>query len=364
MRSWLVGMVVVVAALVMSGCQKPVSPLASLVVQPARAAEMGYGIQWQTSLALPEGSRLLYAELLGDRLVTLETGNVVSVVDTATGRILWRSPVGQEIEQFSKPVRVNGTLILSSTRRAHIYGLDTGDLLRVFDLVEVSNTTPLIHEGLMINGSPKGVVFAQELDLGLMRWQYQTGAGVSTNPVMAGPSLVVANDIGNILAFNPTTGGLLWRTDTFGRVSAQPAATERLIYVPSHDQSLYAFVRNTGKQAWRYYATDPLTEEPFLAAGLVVQRVPAQGLVALDENTGEVVWTVEGMSDARPLMVRNDKLYVHHRDSIVAIAVREGDIVEQVRVPAAQVVIADPASATGELYVIRLSGPIMKLSPR
>jgi outer membrane protein assembly factor BamB len=209
------------------------------------------------------------------------------------------------------------------------------------------------------------VVFAQDMELGLVRWQYQTGAGISANPVMAGPSLVVANDVGNVLTFNPETGGLLWRKDTFGRVSAAPAATDRLIYVPSQDQSLYAFVRNTGNQAWRYYATDPLTEKPFLAAGLVIQRVPEEGLVALDENTGELVWKVAGMSDARPLMIRNDNLYVHHRDEIVVVAARDGGIVQRVKVPAAHVVLADPAAGgAGDLYVIRLNGPIMKLTPR
>ena len=364
MRSWVAGIIVIVAAMLSGGCEKPIDPLSRLVVQPGRAAELGYGVQWQTDLSLQEGSRLIYAEILGDRLVTLESGNVAAVIDTATGGVLWRAPVGHEIEQFAKPIRVGEQLIFTSARRAHIYDLNHGDLLRVFDLIEVSNTTPVIYQNTMIHGSPSGVVFAQDLNLGLLRWRYQTGAGISTNPVMAGPSLVVANDAGNVLAFNPDTGTVQWREDTFGSVTAQLAATDRLIYVPSQDQSLYAFVRNTGKQAWRHYATDPLSADPFLVAGLVIQRVPDEGLVALDENTGEVIWKREGLANARPLMVSNDKLYVHHRDSVLALSVGDGETIEQVRMPAVHTVVADRASTTGDMYLIRLNGPIMKITRR
>ena len=109
--------ILVAAAATLTGCQKPQNILSRLLVQPDTAADLGYDIRWQTHLGLPPEARVLYAELLGEYLVTFETGNIVSVVDAATGKMLWREKLGSDYERFSRPARFEKHLVICSETR-------------------------------------------------------------------------------------------------------------------------------------------------------------------------------------------------------------------------------------------------------
>lgn len=359
----LVGLCIVMAAAALAGCQKEQDVMSRLLVQPEVASDLGYGIQWQSSLGLPEGARILYAEVLGDRLVTLESGNILAAIRTDNGQVLWRMPIGRRGERFGRPVRQDSRLIINSASRLHTYDIDHGTVLGVVDLAEMAATSPTITPTAAIFGSAKGIVFAHDISRGYELWSYDTGAAIAANLVMAGPSLVATNANGNVIAFNPATGGVLWKQDTYGRISATPAVSDRNIFIASEDQTLYALFRQSGKQAWRYFTSDPLTRSPFTVPGMVLQPVPKQGLVALDENTGDVRWKRADLYEARPLMVVKDTLWAHRRGDVIMLDLATGETIRQVAVPGAQSIV--PASPTGgDLYVIRLTGEIMKLTPR
>ncbi|MBI1370806.1 MAG: PQQ-binding-like beta-propeller repeat protein [Planctomycetes bacterium] len=358
----LASVILILALFGAGGCEQETSILSRLLVQPQTAADMGYGIQWTSNLAVPRGSRLIYAELLGDKLVTFETGNILSCIRADTGQILWREKVGSDIERFSKPVRDDKRVVISSEIHAYVYDIEGGDLLKVFPLAYVSNTTPVVVGGLLIFGSPTGVVFAQDVSQGLLRWTYQVGSAVSTNPVIAGPTLITTDSLGAVVAFNPFTGVVLWRTKAWGRVSAEPAASDLMVYVASEDQSLYALERTSGTQRWRYYARDPLITPPTLVGDYLLTYVPSEGLVCLDSITGDKLFTKD-MPHARPLGIHNDLLYIMNPGRVDLLDPVKGDIVRSVPVPAVQHIVAS-APRDGDLYLIRLNGVIMKLTPR
>jgi outer membrane protein assembly factor BamB len=344
------------------GCEKPANILSRLLVQPETAAELGYGIQWVTNLSLPRGENIIYAELLGDRLVTFETGSIISVLDAGTGAILWRAQAGKRIERFSKPVRYENQLAICSETRAYVYDINHGDLLKIFPLAYVSNATPVIVGGLLIHGSPTGVVFAQDLSQGLLRWSFQIGSAIGASPIMAGPTLVVASNLGQVYGFNPYTGVVIWRTSTFDKIISEPAGNELLVYVASTDQSLYAYERTSGQQRWRYYSQDILARGPTIVGDYVFQWVPSEKYLCLDAVTGEKLWSHD-YPHAKPLMMRNDMLYLSRPGKLTLLDPRRGDELKVVDLPAVDHVIAS-SKKDGDLYLIRLSGPIMKLTPR
>jgi outer membrane protein assembly factor BamB len=356
-----------IAALVLAGgCAQQRDIRTQLLIQPDTARALGYQIAWPADLGLRGRQRILYAELLGDKLVTLESGNVVSVMDAGTGRMLWRTTVGTPLDRFSAPRRSGDQLVLCSETRCHIYDLQVGGLIRVLDLPYVSNTTPLIQSGLMIHGSSSGIVFAQDLERGLIRWTFQIGGSAGADPVLCGNLVVIASSTGWVFAFDPVSGVPAWRDQTWGPIAAPMGASNEMVYVASEDRSVYAFARATGRpsrqgrEVWRYYTESRLKARPRVIGDSVYQLVPDEGLVALDALTGKPLWTLP-WKDARPFMLKGGKLYVLRPGRILTVTPQDGLVLDEVVIPAVDDVLPQSTSG-GDLYLIRVSGRILKLT--
>lgn len=345
-----------------AGCAERTNVLSRLIVQPETANELGYGIDWVTNLSLSRGEKIIYAELLGDRLVTFETGGVISVVNAGTGEILWRDEIGTPTERFSKPVHYEDKVVICSETRAYIYDINFGDLLKIFPLAYVSNSTPTIVGGLLIHGSPTGVVFAQDLEQGLLRWNYQMGTSIAASPKIAGPTLIVATNGGHVAGFNPYNGSLIWRSRTWDNITTEPATNDVLVFAASTDQSLYAFERSGGEQRWRYYSQDILGTPPRLLGDYVMQWVPSEKLICLNALTGEKRWSHD-WPDFHPLQLHKDMMYMHRPGNVTMLDPRDGEVLKVVPVKAVDHIIAESPDG-GPLYMIRVSGPIMKLTPQ
>lgn len=349
------------------GCQEPVSILSKYIVQPGEAAEFGYEYEWQQDLGLRGRDYVIYADLISaDRLVTLESDNVIQVLDTSGGgRILWNAQVAKPIERLSRPQLHGELLIICSETRAFMYDILTGDLVKVIDLKYTSNTTPLLIDDYMIHGSATGRVFVQDLNHGLIRWTTMMDSPITSNPTRAGNSILITTQRGQVASYLPADGTLLWAKDTWDKVSAAPVTGDRFIYVASEDQSLYALTIATGSLRWRHYGEGPLVQSPDDIGGLILQKDKRRGLVALNNATGQEVWSSKELGDSSILQIVNGVLMVHRPEAhtIAMITMRDGVIAQEVLLPAVHYVISDSRDG-GNLYAMRIDGKIMKLSPR
>ena len=361
-RRLLAAALTIIAAASLGGCSEPVNILSHLIAQPETVAALGYNTVWQTNLGLRGGEHFIYAELLGDRFVTLESHNVISSIDAGNGKILWRAKISRDSERFSKPVRSGNIVVICSETRCFIFDINDGNQLRVLPLKFVSNTTPVVFGGLMIHGSPTGIVFAQDLDQGLLQWHIQTGGAVTTNPQMIGAMLLIANHAGTVTAFNPRSGAILWTKRTFGRITALPQSTENFVYIASEDQSIYALQRTTGKQRWRFFVQYPLVVNPAVAGDLLLEQVPQSGLTALNAYSGQVAWTRE-LPGASVLFAKENTVYLWDTDRVREVDSKTGKDLKVIDFPAVNYVVVDPA-AGHDLYLVRYDGPVMKLHPR
>ncbi|MHC4995393.1 MAG: outer membrane protein assembly factor BamB family protein [Planctomycetota bacterium] len=349
------------------GCEQEPHLLSKYIVQPGEAAEFGYQFQWQTDLGLRGAEKVLYAELVSnDRMVTLESDNVLQVIDTAgQGRILWNAQVAKPHERLSRPQLHGDKLIICSQTRAYMYDILMGELVKVIELKYISNTQPLLIDDYMIHGSSNGIVYAQDLNNGLIRWIHQMGSPITSNPTRAGNAVLITTQNGQIASFLPRDGTLLWAKNTWDKVSAKPTVGDRFIYVASEDQSLYALTIGAGTQRWRHYGQGPLTETPEDIQGVILQKDNRQGLVALNGSTGQILWTNEKLGDASILQVVDGILMVHRKKahSIAMVSLNDGQIAQEVVIPAVHHVISDNKNG-GNLYAMRVNGLVMKLSPR
>lgn len=107
---------------------------------------------------------------------------------------------------------------------------------------------------------------------------------VST-PVVAGGSVFVGGEKGNLLAFDARTGKPRWKHRTGRRIITGPAAASGLVYALSQDGVLYAVDARTGRVRWRRTVGD--TQADPAAAGGVVYVPRDRSLVA----SGRTRWT-------------------------------------------------------------------------
>jgi outer membrane protein assembly factor BamB len=360
------------ATFTLAGCAspRPVAP-PRLLVGHETAAVMGYRAAWPADLGLRGGQRVLFAEVLGDKFVTFESDNIVTVLDAATGRTLWRTRVGSPLERFTRPQRDGDRLVLCSETRCHLYDIQVGGLVNVVELAHVSNTTPVLVGGLMIHGSPKGLAYAQDLDTGILEWTFYIGGDAATDPVLAGPLVIVtANtaEAGWVFAFDPVTGVPAWRTHTWGRISTQAAASDAAVFIASEDRSIYAFARAPGRpgiqgrQEWRYYTEDRLRTPPSVFGETVYQLLPREGLLAMDALSGTQRWTLR-WRDARPFMLKDGRLYVLRRGKIAIVSPEDGLVLEELHTPDVHMAVPQTPRG-GDLYLLRTDGRILKLVPQ
>lgn len=343
------------------GCQKNISPLSRLMVSPDTAEAMNYRIDWQTNISIPYNQKIKHLETLGDKIVTLETGNVISVINADTGRLQWRDRIGGKHEKMARPVRDNDMLIISSETRAFVYDINEGTFVKVVPLSHFANTAPVIIENLAIYGTPKGVVFAQDLRSGLKKWAYKMGNSVTTDPISAGPSVVTTDATGEVNLFNPVSGGIIWEYNTWGRISVKPAASELLLYVASEDQTLYCLERTTGKVRWKLPTSNPLLQSPVALGDIALQWVREKGLVALDSFTGKELWVLN--VNARPVQVQKDNIIFHHEGKLLYVDRKDGAIVKTVDIRHVHHIKSEKIDG-GTLIFARDTGRIMKLSPK
>jgi outer membrane protein assembly factor BamB len=341
-------------------------PLATLLVTARTARELGnYVVSWQAPLALKEKNKPMHFEVLGSRIVSIETGNYVSVIDSSDGQVIWRNTVGHPQEHLTAPRRVGRALVVCSNTRSYVYDIEQGRLATSYPLqLKVAGTTPVLHNKLMIHGSATGTIFAQDMDHGRVHWKYDLRAPTATSLFLSGGALIATNEVGEMAAFSPSTGILQWRVRAFKRINAAtPSPTSPLIYAASEDMSLYAWDRNNGALRWRNFYDKPLRRAPSVLGEVVLLYVKSRGLIALNAFTGKELWVRPDLHDSQPLMTRKGSLYLHRPGSMLLINPKDGMTVRKVPLPKVHRVRVDKVM-DGNIYLQNNDGRITKLTAR
>ncbi|MCC5827241.1 PQQ-binding-like beta-propeller repeat protein [Alkalimonas sp.] len=158
-------------------------------------------------------------------------------------------------------------------------------------------------------------------------WQLRLPGLVVSSPVLAGDTLLLASENGNLYAFNHQTKAIQWIFPTDGALSATPAVYNNKVYQLSLDGTFYAIDLTTGLELWRFNTlgeqrfagwgylgiqADKPVRDPwdfFLSSALVHDGVvyfgsSDQHLYALDADTGKLRWAFQtgGMIHSAPAL--------------------------------------------------------------
>ncbi|MFP4144491.1 MAG: PQQ-binding-like beta-propeller repeat protein [Phycisphaeraceae bacterium] len=352
-------LVLLLAVLTMGGCATGNGGQLPDPVESRDLAQLGYRLNWATTLDLQRGGRLDSATRLDDVIVAVEEpSHIVSGISTRTGEILWQQRLGDLNQPMYEPVRIDDRIMLNSNNHLFTLQAGNGELLALDELRHVASTGPVVADGLLVFGAINGRVWAQDVTTTAVRWQYMLTARILAQPQFTDKRIFAADANGVYALWYAVTRELLWRARTFGAVVAEPAIDELTAYLPSVDQTLYAVDLRRGQDRWRYYTEVPLTISPLLAGETLYLPLPGEAVAALDAQTGEEKWKLD--MPLTPVTVVDDELILYNRNKLVAVSTETGRVLAET--PTAMTVEDVLLGPDGDLILVSSQGRMIRIN--
>ena len=149
-------------------------------------------------------------------------------------------------------------------------------------------------------------------------WKAEIGKSnkYQLSPALAGNTLVVASNDGNLARIEADSGKQLWRIKAGTDLTTGAGTDGNLIAIGAAKGQLLAFDMD-GKPLWKAQLSSEILSAPAVAHGIVVARSIDNIIVGFDAKTGEKKWTVQ--RPLPPLTLRlSPGMAVHGDDVIVA----------------------------------------------
>ncbi len=194
----------------------------------------------------------------------------------------------------------------------------TGDILWKKQIGSVSSR-PLLHRGRIYVGTDDGFLICMNT-MGDEQWRYTTGAAILQEPVIAGDSLIVANEGDQVYALDLETGKFRWlyKTDADSEFTLRGhsgvVVDGEYVYAGFADGSMVALRSGTGSVAWltslkrgddRFVDVDTT---PVISGDTVFAASSSGGLFAMNKSTGRIRWSRE-VSGGGGLVATEKRLY-------------------------------------------------------
>ncbi len=243
---------------------------------------------------------------------------------------------------------------------SYIYAIDLQSkktLWRHGDLRTMVRTAPAVaQERLYYVSLHDSALVCLDVETGKELWRYRFSAGLQSQPLPAGPSVIVCGDDNTVHAVDTQFGKRVWKFDCQAPLNWSPALSGRAVLVPA-GQLLYRLDLSTGKVVWKHEGTQQ-AGPPAIQGSRVFLMTSRdwrkQGrLVSLDLPSGRKVWQVEIPRPAPQAPgISGDHLYVLGEDQQQLWALRTDSGKADWKLPLDTTVAHTPAIADGMLYAV------------
>ncbi len=280
--------------------------------------------KWKTEVGEADAT----PALVGDRLYVFsrqETDEVTQCLDAATGKQIWMDkytakaatgPAGQHPGPRSSPTVGEGKVVTLGVRGV-LSCLDaaTGKIIwRKNDFPGwpkfFTAMSPIIVHGLCVahlGGDTNSAIVAYDLKSGSQKWQWTGDGPAYDSPVLlklGHARFIVLQTDKRIVAINAADGKLAWQTDFAPKGMAQNTATpivdgQTLIYTGAGRGTVAVKLEKTGdtitaKPLWSNPDLAPRFASPVLKDGLLYGLSQKGQFYCINAQTGKTAWVETG----------------------------------------------------------------------
>ncbi|GAB3472678.1 outer membrane protein assembly factor BamB [Massilia terrae] len=149
-------------------------------------------------------------------------------------------------------------------------------------------------------------------------WKAEIGKSnkYELSPALAGNTVLVASNDGNLARIEADSGRQLWRVKTGTDLTTSPGSDGNLVAIGAAKGILLAYDMD-GKELWKAQLSSEILSAPAVAHGIVVARSIDNRIVGLDAKSGEKKWTVQ--RPLPPLTLRlAPGMVAHDTDVVIA----------------------------------------------
>jgi len=195
-------------------------------------------------------------------LIATMQGNLMAL-DLKEGRRLWARKIGKGIWATST---IGEDYIITATTDGSLVKLNHGgDILWSAKPGGGIRSTPLCieKEDLVVFGTRDKYLYGYSLSGGDLMWRYMCGGEVNAPPVLAGSSILVGSDDGNLYAVS-MNGQPVWKTSLKGTVLSKPFVEESTAFVTSYGSKIFAVNTLNGEIESEFQAASPIYSSPYI----------------------------------------------------------------------------------------------------
>ena len=158
-------------------------------------------------------------------------------------------------------------------------------------------------------------------------WTIQTGIGIYCSPATDGERVFVADDLGNLTAYNLKKGKRLWSFTAGRRIVGAPTVADGVVTFGSADGCIYGVNAANGKLLWTLKASAPVLGAATMANGTVYIGASDHTFRAIDLKSGKLLWSytnVQGYIETRPLLTEGKVVFGAWDNTLYALDQQTG----------------------------------------
>lgn len=250
-----------------------------------------------------------------------DDGNVYAV-NASSGALIWNYSTGGPVQ--SSPSVLDGVVYIGGFHSHAVYALNASSGVPLWNSPINSSYPNIVSSTAVANGfvyvdvsnvdESGGRLYALNATTGILAWQYQPGAWLTSSPAVYGDMVYIGTSTGNVVSLNAKSGNVLWsyyvREDGsnspsgsgYGPVSSSMSISKGFVYFGVAAEMVQALNASTGAFVWSGRVVGGVSSScAAVSNGMVYQSTTyggnssldlhAGGVCALNATTGTLLWT-------------------------------------------------------------------------
>lgn len=312
-RRGILPVVVIFAALIVSGCSSSASALTGSSWPGITAADDTIYVAFQGGVHAIDGE-------------TRDTLWSYSALSERQSLIGGRRPVSFFAEPF---VGDDIVVVGDYTESLHALDAESGQRLWIFSTDRARFIGGAVAEDdVVYAGAADGNLYALDAESGEELWVFPTDGEIWDAPLLAEGVLYVPSLDHHLYAIDAQNGTEIWRFETGGAVVGTPTLDDGVLYFGAFDRMIYALDVESGRELWKREVEDWVWDSPAVADGLLIAGDLSGHVYGLNSDDGSIAWEIQTEDDqpvvGTPLIQDGTAYFASGDAKVYAVDVENG----------------------------------------